>query len=167
MLRLRVVCCSKEKIARAQGGTPANWMKLQINSWQAVSTWTWNASDDTCGICRQAFDGLVKQRFGLTLLGFHVSFVLIMWTLAPSPSLTCCAAGVALTASFPAMIALSVRLRCCCCRTMHFHTIHIYDAKTIQPLQCTRIQFYDQAHAVLQWAAYASTRSTCTASKSG
>jgi cytidine deaminase len=29
-------------------------MKLQINSWQAVSTWTWNASDDTCGICRQA-----------------------------------------------------------------------------------------------------------------
>jgi hypothetical protein len=32
-------------------------MKLQINSWHAVSTWTWSASDDTCGICRQAFDG--------------------------------------------------------------------------------------------------------------
>lgn len=50
-------------------------MKLQINSWQAVSTWTWNASDDTCGICRQAFDGLVKQRFGFMLLSYRVSFV--------------------------------------------------------------------------------------------
>jgi hypothetical protein len=46
---LQAVACKKA----------ASTMKLQINSWNAVSTWTWNANDDTCGICRQAFDGFV------------------------------------------------------------------------------------------------------------
>ncbi|KGN44481.1 hypothetical protein Csa_016037 [Cucumis sativus] len=25
--------------------------------WHAVASWTWNAQDETCGICRMAFDG--------------------------------------------------------------------------------------------------------------
>ncbi|KAK4378784.1 hypothetical protein RND71_000646 [Anisodus tanguticus] len=25
--------------------------------WHAVSSWTWDAQDETCGICRMAFDG--------------------------------------------------------------------------------------------------------------
>ena len=28
-------------------------MKVEIEEWHAVSTWTWNAEDDSCGICRQ------------------------------------------------------------------------------------------------------------------
>ncbi|CAK9309700.1 unnamed protein product [Citrullus colocynthis] len=26
-------------------------------AWHAVASWTWNAQDETCGICRMAFDG--------------------------------------------------------------------------------------------------------------
>ncbi|KAH9676380.1 Anaphase-promoting complex subunit 11 [Citrus sinensis] len=25
--------------------------------WHAVASWTWDAHDETCGICRMAFDG--------------------------------------------------------------------------------------------------------------
>ncbi|KAL3528239.1 hypothetical protein ACH5RR_012895, partial [Cinchona calisaya] len=25
--------------------------------WHAVASWTWDAQDETCGICRMAFDG--------------------------------------------------------------------------------------------------------------
>ena len=123
-------------------------MKLQINSWQAVSTWTWNASDDTCGICRQAFDGLVKQRFGFTLLRFNVSFVLIMWTLSPSPSLTCCAAGAALTASFPAMIARYVRPLCRCHCTSYICTAPL---KQTRPTHTSERSFkiYNQCMCVI------------------
>ncbi|KAI4349857.1 hypothetical protein L6164_010404 [Bauhinia variegata] len=27
--------------------------------WHAVASWTWDAQDETCGICRMAFDGFV------------------------------------------------------------------------------------------------------------
>ena len=38
---------------------PRAGMKVEIEEWHAVSTWTWtsNAEDDACGICRLAFDG--------------------------------------------------------------------------------------------------------------
>ncbi|XP_054820690.1 uncharacterized protein LOC129319615 [Prosopis cineraria] len=26
-------------------------------SWHAIASWTWDAQDETCGICRMAFDG--------------------------------------------------------------------------------------------------------------
>ncbi|XP_025979887.1 anaphase-promoting complex subunit 11, partial [Glycine max] len=26
-------------------------------AWHAVASWTWDAQDETCGICRMAFDG--------------------------------------------------------------------------------------------------------------
>ena len=29
-------------------------MKVKIDEWHAVATWTWNAEDDSCGICRCA-----------------------------------------------------------------------------------------------------------------
>ena len=32
-------------------------MKVEIEEWHAVSTWTWNAEDDSCGICRCARAG--------------------------------------------------------------------------------------------------------------
>ncbi|CAL5402001.1 unnamed protein product [Camellia sinensis] len=28
-----------------------------FSEWHAVSSWTWDAQDETCGICRLAFDG--------------------------------------------------------------------------------------------------------------
>ncbi|XP_058000590.1 anaphase-promoting complex subunit 11 isoform X2 [Hevea brasiliensis] len=30
---------------------------IQANEWHAVASWTWDAQDETCGICRMAFDG--------------------------------------------------------------------------------------------------------------
>lgn len=32
-------------------------LSINITSWHAVASWTWNASDDVCGICRSPFDG--------------------------------------------------------------------------------------------------------------
>ncbi|KAM5560879.1 anaphase-promoting complex subunit 11 [Rosa sericea] len=32
-------------------------MKVKILQWHAVAAWTWDAQDETCGICRMAFDG--------------------------------------------------------------------------------------------------------------
>ncbi|KAG4997380.1 hypothetical protein JHK82_028154 [Glycine max] len=29
----------------------------QQKRWHAVASWTWDAQDETCGICRMAFDG--------------------------------------------------------------------------------------------------------------
>lgn len=29
-------------------------MKVDINEWHAVASWTWSAEDDACGICRLA-----------------------------------------------------------------------------------------------------------------
>ena len=31
--------------------------KVEIKKWHAVASWTWNAGDDVCGICRMPFDG--------------------------------------------------------------------------------------------------------------
>eukprot|EP00959_Pyramimonas_sp_CCMP1952_P206479 4318155-Pyramimonas_sp.AAC.1 len=31
-------------------------MKVKILNWHAVASWTWDAQDDACGICRQDFD---------------------------------------------------------------------------------------------------------------
>ncbi|KAL2653611.1 hypothetical protein R1flu_021739 [Riccia fluitans] len=28
-----------------------------LSEWHAVASWTWDAHDDACGICRMAFDG--------------------------------------------------------------------------------------------------------------
>ncbi|KAJ6866210.1 anaphase-promoting complex subunit 11 [Populus alba x Populus x berolinensis] len=28
-----------------------------LTEWHAVASWTWDAQDETCGICRMAFDG--------------------------------------------------------------------------------------------------------------
>ncbi|KAL9277178.1 hypothetical protein ACSQ67_025270 [Phaseolus vulgaris] len=30
---------------------------VQITIWHGVASWTWDAQDETCGICRMAFDG--------------------------------------------------------------------------------------------------------------
>lgn len=32
-------------------------LKVNIRSWNGVAVWKWLANDDTCGICRVAFDG--------------------------------------------------------------------------------------------------------------
>ena len=32
-------------------------LKVTIQSWNGVASWKWIANDDTCGICRVAFDG--------------------------------------------------------------------------------------------------------------
>ncbi len=32
-------------------------LKVTIKNWNGVASWKWIANDDTCGICRVAFDG--------------------------------------------------------------------------------------------------------------
>ncbi|KAJ3676085.1 hypothetical protein LUZ60_003497 [Juncus effusus] len=32
-------------------------MKVKILQWHGVGAWTWDAADETCGICRMPFDG--------------------------------------------------------------------------------------------------------------
>ncbi|KAF0917258.1 hypothetical protein E2562_017437 [Oryza meyeriana var. granulata] len=32
-------------------------MKVKILKWHGMASWTWDAQDETCGICRMAFDG--------------------------------------------------------------------------------------------------------------
>ena len=32
-------------------------LNINIRSWSGVAVWKWLANDDTCGICRVAFDG--------------------------------------------------------------------------------------------------------------
>uniref|UniRef100_A0A803KN74 Anaphase-promoting complex subunit 11 RING-H2 finger domain-containing protein n=1 Tax=Chenopodium quinoa TaxID=63459 RepID=A0A803KN74_CHEQI len=40
-----------------QSGVRVKRMKVNILQWHAVASWTWDAQDETCGICRMAFDG--------------------------------------------------------------------------------------------------------------
>ncbi|KAK1281385.1 Anaphase-promoting complex subunit 11 [Acorus gramineus] len=32
-------------------------LRILLDRWHAVAAWTWDAQDETCGICRMAFDG--------------------------------------------------------------------------------------------------------------
>lgn len=36
---------------------PKSRLKVTIRTWNGVAVWKWLANDDTCGICRVAFDG--------------------------------------------------------------------------------------------------------------
>ena len=36
---------------------PSTKLRVNIRSWSGVAVWKWLANDDTCGICRVAFDG--------------------------------------------------------------------------------------------------------------
>jgi hypothetical protein len=50
-------------------------MKVKIDEWHAVATWTWNAEDDACGICRHV-SRLVSSVILLVLL--HCWLMLIL-----------------------------------------------------------------------------------------
>ena len=39
----------------------AGKLGVRVVSWQAVAAWTWNAGDDVCGICRNAFDACAPE----------------------------------------------------------------------------------------------------------
>nr|XP_009799131.1 PREDICTED: anaphase-promoting complex subunit 11-like [Nicotiana sylvestris]XP_016496065.1 PREDICTED: anaphase-promoting complex subunit 11-like [Nicotiana tabacum] len=43
--------CSELAKSRGRGNESEN------TAWHAVASWTWDAQDETCGICRMAFDG--------------------------------------------------------------------------------------------------------------
>ncbi|XP_040994144.1 anaphase-promoting complex subunit 11 isoform X1 [Juglans microcarpa x Juglans regia] len=36
---------------------PCEHLLRSQTEWHAVASWTWDAQDETCGICRMAFDG--------------------------------------------------------------------------------------------------------------
>ncbi|PAA60152.1 hypothetical protein BOX15_Mlig024862g1, partial [Macrostomum lignano] len=41
--------------------TGSTGLKLTVLQWTGVATWQWLANDDTCGICRNAFDGVCSE----------------------------------------------------------------------------------------------------------
>ncbi|CAN6575880.1 unnamed protein product [Malus baccata var. baccata] len=47
----RGVCSLQEKKMKV------NILRILLTVWHAVASWTWDAQDETCGICRMAFDG--------------------------------------------------------------------------------------------------------------
>ena len=44
-------------LEEAEEAGPKSRLKITIRSWSGVAVWKWLANDDTCGICRVAFDG--------------------------------------------------------------------------------------------------------------
>jgi hypothetical protein len=54
---LRANCVLPLSGARPPVTPPQTGMKLHVKKVHGVATWTWNASDDSCGICRYPFDG--------------------------------------------------------------------------------------------------------------
>ena len=47
-------------------------MKVEIEEFHAVATWTWNAEDDSCGICRHVIYHLLFEIIlYMLLLGWH------------------------------------------------------------------------------------------------
>lgn len=41
----------------SKGKSSKTKLNVTIRGWNGVATWKWIANDDTCGICRVAFDG--------------------------------------------------------------------------------------------------------------
>ena len=48
-----------ETPGETRGNKGASKLKVTIKSWAGCAVWKWLANDDTCGICRVAFDGWV------------------------------------------------------------------------------------------------------------
>ena len=46
-----------ETVKETQGAPGPSKLKVTIKSWAGCAVWKWLANDDTCGICRVAFDG--------------------------------------------------------------------------------------------------------------
>ncbi|XP_068341592.1 anaphase-promoting complex subunit 11 [Pyrus communis] len=49
--------CRHGDIERATGTGTGIGIRVRFLQWHAVASWTWDAQDETCGICRMAFDG--------------------------------------------------------------------------------------------------------------
>ncbi|KAL2513912.1 Anaphase-promoting complex subunit 11 [Forsythia ovata] len=66
--------------------------------WHAVASWTWDAQDETCGICRMAFDGCCPDCklprddcpiiWGACSHAFHLHCIL-KWVNSQSPQAHC------------------------------------------------------------------------------
>ena len=58
MLKPMAMCsCEPYLVAYYQARKSKTKLSINIRSWNSVATWKWIANDDTCGICRVAFDG--------------------------------------------------------------------------------------------------------------
>ncbi|KAH9739996.1 Anaphase-promoting complex subunit 11 [Citrus sinensis] len=68
--------------------------------WHAVASWTWDAHDETCGICRMAFDGccpdckLPGDDYPLSACNhaFHLQCI-VKWVNSQTPELIAPCAG--------------------------------------------------------------------------
>ncbi|KAI8570689.1 hypothetical protein RHMOL_Rhmol01G0055300 [Rhododendron molle] len=66
--------------------------------WHAVASWTWDAQDETCGICRMAFDGCCPDCklpgddcpliWGACNHAFHLHCIL-KWVTSQTPQAHC------------------------------------------------------------------------------
>ncbi|XP_058181993.1 anaphase-promoting complex subunit 11 [Rhododendron vialii] len=73
-------------------------LKKCIRRWHAVASWTWDAQDETCGICRMAFDGCCPDCklpgdncpliWGACNHAFHLHCIL-KWVTSQTPQAHC------------------------------------------------------------------------------
>lgn len=49
--------CDPSALAEPKPFESQTKLKVTIKGWNGVASWKWIANDDTCGICRVAFDG--------------------------------------------------------------------------------------------------------------
>ncbi|KAK1322023.1 Anaphase-promoting complex subunit 11 [Acorus calamus] len=61
---------------------------LVPSRWHAVAAWTWDAQDETCGICRMAFDGCCPDLWGACNHAFHLHCIL-KWVNSQTPQPHC------------------------------------------------------------------------------
>ena len=50
-------------------------LNVRIRGWNGVATWKWIANDDTCGICRVAFDGCCPGNYTISNIIAHIVLI--------------------------------------------------------------------------------------------
>ena len=54
---IEISCKDNESVSSKCKSASKTKLNVKIRAWNGVATWKWIANDDTCGICRVAFDG--------------------------------------------------------------------------------------------------------------
>ena len=53
-------------------------LNVKIRAWNGVATWKWIANDDTCGICRVAFDGCCPGNYKIINIIRHFRCIIYL-----------------------------------------------------------------------------------------
>ncbi|XP_039689481.1 uncharacterized protein [Medicago truncatula] len=56
-VKILISCISELSLLLFKSSSQIHRDESENLAWHAVASWTWDAQDETCGICRMAFDG--------------------------------------------------------------------------------------------------------------